>query len=67
VPPATAQLETQNAGMHGLTPITTALPALLKLFGGQYQHVGYPVAVTTHQPTIASNHNLDNVLTELKR
>jgi hypothetical protein len=67
VPPATAQLETQNAGMHGLTPITVAIPQLLKLFGGQYQHVGYPVAVTNHQPTIASNHNLDIVVNELTK
>jgi len=65
LPLAAVQVDTANAGMHGLTPITQAIPALIALFPIGYQHVGYPIAVTFHADTIADNHNQDTLYNSL--
>ena len=65
VPPAAVQMATPNMGMHGLTPVTHALTAMVSLGIAGYQHIGYPVGVTFHEEVVADNHDMNRLLQEL--
>jgi len=67
VPPAAVLVTEPNMDMHGLTPLTQALSSFVQLGLTGYQHIGYPIAATFHDDTVAGNHNLDVLCTEINR
>gem|GEM_PF-3253510 len=38
---------------------------LARLFGNGYEHVGYPIAVTSWKDNVTDNHGVPNILTAL--
>lgn len=64
VPPAAIELDTPNAGMHGLTAMTQALAGFLRLGAIGYQHIGYPIVVTFHCDSVANNHDMNRLIAE---
>jgi triacylglycerol lipase len=63
VPPAAVKL--LDATVQSLSPLGLLLDRFLQLFPAGYQHVGYPIAATFHQTTVAGNHNLDRLCAEI--
>ncbi|HZF09472.1 MAG TPA: lipase family protein [Thermoanaerobaculia bacterium] len=69
VPPAAVKLLEPNVNLQGLAVLTQSLSKSLSTFVHLspvgYQHIGYPIAVTFHRDTIAGNHDLGSLCTEI--
>lgn len=67
VPPAAVLITEPNMGMHGMSPLTQAISTFVQTGVIGYQHIGYPIAATFHEDTVAGNHNVDALCRELSQ